>query len=92
MKIFTHHIVHLVSDILEPGLGSFNLSEHACKLLPNDCLCQERLAEDISLVSPPKVSAMASLPLTHFKHSSTAILELLAEAQHMTQRSCYPIS
>lgn len=46
------HLVHLVRDVLEPGLGGFALGDESRELLPDDGLGDEGLAEGLALVCP----------------------------------------
>jgi hypothetical protein len=48
----THHVVHLVCDILKPILCAFDSSDHRGKLASNNCLGMKGLAESLSLGSP----------------------------------------
>ena len=46
------HVVHLVGDLLEPGLGGFGQGDHFGEFGADDGLRDEGLAEDDALVGP----------------------------------------
>lgn len=46
------HVVHLVSDALQPVLHCLNLGNHVCKLVANDRLLHQWLAEGNALLGP----------------------------------------
>ena len=52
MKAFSHHIAHLIRDILKPGLYGFRARDHRSQFRADDGLRAERLAENLALRDP----------------------------------------
>lgn len=48
----THHVVHLVSDILQPTLYTLRFRNHISQLAPDNCLRVQRLSERLPLRRP----------------------------------------
>ena len=58
----THHVVHLVGDVLEPALYALSAGDHSCELGTNDSQGVEGLAERFTLGRPP-FKTLVSSPL-----------------------------
>lgn len=50
--VFVAHVVHLIGDLLEPGLVGFNKGDHAGEFLADGGLGDEGLARDDALMGP----------------------------------------
>ena len=52
MKTLSHHIAHLIRDVLKPGLYGFCARDHRSKFCADDGLRAEWLAERLALRDP----------------------------------------
>jgi hypothetical protein len=46
------HLIHLISELLKPGLTRLDERKHMCELLSDNGLLDEWFTKDLSLMSP----------------------------------------